>query len=112
MAALSGRWRSLLLTPIFTGLRASELRGLCSSDIDLGRRTIRVHQRADRFNDLGQPKSEAAERRVPIPPLVANALRSGALRMVDRSYDGTRKTNRSMRTPARSTSFSQTASGT
>jgi integrase len=33
--ALNGRWRPLILTAIFTGLRASELRGLRWSDIDL-----------------------------------------------------------------------------
>ena len=32
---LEGRWRPLILTAIFTGLRASELRGLQWSDVDL-----------------------------------------------------------------------------
>src|SRR5690606_5278051 len=35
VGALSGRWRPLLLTAIFTGLRASELRGLRWKDVDL-----------------------------------------------------------------------------
>jgi integrase len=77
--ALQGRWRPLLLTAIFTGLRASELRGLRWGDIDLDRGEIRVHQRADRFNDIGRPKSEAGDRTVPIPPLVANTLREWKL---------------------------------
>jgi integrase len=75
VAALEGRWRPLLLTAIFTGLRASELRGLRWSDLDLERREIRVHQRADRFNEIGKPKSISGERTVPAPPVVINALR-------------------------------------
>src|SRR5262245_1927802 len=38
----AGRFRSLLLTAIFTGLRASELRGLRWSDVDLKRGEINV----------------------------------------------------------------------
>jgi integrase len=79
IAALEGRWRPLLLTAIFAGLRASELRGLRWADVDLDRKEIRVHQRADRFNDIGRPKSEAGERTVPIPPMVANALKEWKL---------------------------------
>ena len=35
MAHLKGRWRPLMLTAMFTGLRASELRGLRWQDVDL-----------------------------------------------------------------------------
>lgn len=79
VGALEGRWRPLLLTAIFTGLRASELRGLRWSDVDFDKREIRVHQRADRFNAIGRPKSEAGERSVPMPPLVMNTLREWKL---------------------------------
>lgn len=79
VGALEGRWRPLFLTAIFTGLRASELRGLRWSDIDLDRRIVRVHQRADRFGDIGRPKSVAGERSVPIPPIVASALKEWRL---------------------------------
>lgn len=75
VGAVEGRWRPLLLTAIFTGLRASELRGLRWSDVDFDNRAIRVHQRADRYNEIGQPKSEAGERTVPAPPIVINTLR-------------------------------------
>jgi integrase len=68
----------LLLTAIFTGLRVSELRGLRWSDVDLERREIRVHQRADRFNTIGKSKSISGERTVP-PPMVINALREWKL---------------------------------
>lgn len=79
VSTLQGRWRPVLLTAIFTGLRASELRGLRWSDVDLGRGEIRVHQRADRFNDIGAPKSVSGERTVPVPPMVINALREWKL---------------------------------
>lgn len=79
VAALSGRWRPLLLTAIFTGMRASELRGLRWQDIDLAAGRVRVHQRADRYNAIGKPKSEAGERSVPLPPIVANTLREWQL---------------------------------
>ena len=36
MNAAEGRWRPFLLTAIFTGLRASELRGLRWDDVDFG----------------------------------------------------------------------------
>jgi integrase len=79
LASLTGRWRPLLLTATFSGLRASELRGLRWSDIDLERRTLRVCQRADAHNEIAAPKSEAGDRTVPLPPLVANALKEWKL---------------------------------
>lgn len=79
IGAVQGRWRPLLLTAIFAGLRASELRGLRWLDVDLERKAVRVHQRADRFNDIGRPKSEAGERSVPVPPMVVNALKEWRL---------------------------------
>jgi integrase len=79
VACLQGRWRPLLLTAIFCGLRASELRGLRWSDIDFAERQIHVCQRADRYNKIGKPKSEAGNRTVPVPPLVLNALREWRL---------------------------------
>lgn len=74
VTALAGRWRPLLLTAIFTGLRASELRGLAWSSVDLERRVLTVSQRADRYNELGAPKSETGSRDVPLPPIVVNTL--------------------------------------
>lgn len=79
VGALSGRWRAVLLTAIFTGMRASELRGLRWLDVDIDRNQIRVHQRADRFNKIGAPKSRAGERTIPAPPIVINALREWKL---------------------------------
>lgn len=79
VAHLAGRWRPLILTATFCGLRASELRGLRWQDVDLEKREIRVHQRADRFNDIGRPKSISGERALPAPPMVINALREWKL---------------------------------
>ena len=79
IAALEGRWRPLLLTAIFTGLRASELRGLRWIDVDFDRRELHVRQRVDRYKTAGAPKSEAGERSVPLTPIVANTLKEWKL---------------------------------
>jgi integrase len=76
---LDGRRRPLILTAIFTGLRASELRGLAWSDVDLERGELHVRQRADRYNAIGRPKSEAGERVVPLLPLLITTLRAHRL---------------------------------
>lgn len=79
LGAATGRWRPLLLMATFCGLRASELRGLRWTDVDLEKREVHVRQRADRFNDIGRPKSVSGERTVPAPPPVVNALREWKL---------------------------------
>jgi integrase len=76
---LQGRYRPLLLTAIFTGLRASELRGLRWAEIDFEKRELHVRQRADRFKVIGKPKSDAGERTVPLPPIIVNTLREWKL---------------------------------
>ena len=70
-----GRERPLLLTAIFTGLRASELRGLTWSDIDLKQSELHVRQRADCFAAIGSLKSAAGRRSVPLLPMLVQALR-------------------------------------
>jgi integrase len=79
LAALDGRWRPILLTAVFTGLRASELRGLRWSDVELDKRELHVRQRVDKWNKAGPPKSSAGERTVPLPPMVVNTLREHKL---------------------------------
>ena len=74
-----GRWRPLLVAAAFTGLRASELRGLRWKDVDLKKHELHVRQRADRYNEIGAPKSAAAHRTVPFGPFVANALKQWKL---------------------------------
>jgi integrase len=75
----AGRFRPLLLTAIFTGLRASELRGLRWDDVDLKRSELHVRQRADRYGKIGRPKSEAGERTIPLPPMLVARLREHRL---------------------------------
>jgi integrase len=79
-AHLTGRWRPLILTAIFTGLRASELRGLQWGDVDLKRGEVHVRRRADRYNVIGEPKSAAGARTVPLSPIVVNTLREWKLK--------------------------------
>jgi integrase len=78
-AAPDGRARALLMTAAFTGLRASELRGLRWSDVDLSRGKLTVSQRADRFNNIGAPKSASGKRELPIGPMVVNVLKQWKL---------------------------------
>jgi integrase len=77
-AAPEGRARALIMTAAFTGLRASELRGLRWEDVDK-HNVIHVRQRADRYNEIGRPKSVSGERNVPIGSMVANTLRQWKL---------------------------------
>jgi integrase len=79
VAHLQGRWRPLLFTAIFAGLRASEIRGLRWSDIDLKRGELHVRQRADKFKAIGKPKSAAGERTIPMPPILVSTLREWKL---------------------------------
>jgi integrase len=78
-AASDGRY-PLLLTAIFTGLRISELRGLRWDDVDLKGSELHVRQRADRYGEIGKPKSKAGHRTVPLPPMVLNTLREWKLK--------------------------------
>jgi integrase len=75
----TGRWRPFLVTTIFTGLRASELRGLRWSDVDLDRATLTIRQRADAWGSIGSPKSDSAKRTVPLAPIVVNTLKEWKL---------------------------------
>ena len=77
--AATGRMRPLLIVAIFAGLRSSELRGLRWDDVDLKAGELHVRQRADRYNEMGKPKSEAGERVIPLGPMVVNTLREWRL---------------------------------
>lgn len=69
-----GRARAFLMTAVFTGMRASELRGVRWSDVDLKRATITVRQRADATNEIGSPKSKKGRRTIPIVAALVEAL--------------------------------------
>jgi integrase len=73
-ATKPGKWHAMLLTAAFTGLRASELRGLPWRDINTETKILTVRQRADRWNAIGPPKSESAQREVPLAEGLARAL--------------------------------------
>jgi len=77
--AAEGRWRPLIITTVFTGLRASELRGLTWNDVDLTAETLTVRQRADHWNAIGSPKSAAGKRTVPLTPMTVNTLKEWRL---------------------------------
>jgi integrase len=79
VAGAKGRWRPLILTAIFCGLRGSELRGLRWIDVDFDARNISVAQRADAFHAIGRLKTKAGYRSIPVPSLVINSLREWKL---------------------------------
>jgi integrase len=79
LATASGRWRPFFITATFTGMRASELRGLPWDHVDFERKVIHVCQRANLWGDIGPPKTEAGDREIPMSPMVVNALREWRL---------------------------------
>ena len=79
LAKAEGRWRPLLVTAVFSGLRSSELRGLAWDDVDFDDKVIHVRQRADHWGAMGAPKSAAGDRMIPMSPMVFNALREWRL---------------------------------
>ena len=79
LTTVEGRWRPLIVTATFTGLRGSELRGLSWADVDLKAGMVKVRRRANQWGRFGPPKSRAGKRDIPMPPMVLNALREWKL---------------------------------
>lgn len=79
LAALQGRWRPLLMTAVFAGLRSSELRGLRWQDVDLQKNTITVRQRSDKWGAIGSTKSASSQRTIPVPLVMINTLKEWKL---------------------------------
>jgi integrase len=80
MQAVSGRWHALVVTAIYSGLRASELRALTWDHVEFvgdDQVVIKVRARADRWNDIEEvTKSKASNRDVEIAfPYAVNTLR-------------------------------------
>ena len=73
-------WKAFMLMAVFTGMRASELRGLRWDEVDFKHRTVTVSQRADRFGKIGSVKSGAGYRDIPIPDEVVKPLMEWKLR--------------------------------
>jgi integrase len=85
--------RAVIAVAAFTGLRASELRGLRWIDVDLKKRELHVRQRADRLNVIGAPKSDAGTRTVPFGAPIAkilseHKLKSGGCELVFPNPEG------------------------
>jgi integrase len=78
-AVKDAKLRALLLTVTLTGLRASELRGLRWTDVDLKAGEIDVRQRADRYCAIGAPKSASSRRVIPLAPDLLTALKTWKL---------------------------------
>ena len=74
-----GKHRALIVTALFSGLRASELRGLRWNCVDFKKATISVRERVDAWGEVGPPKSAAGERDVPLAPMAINALKQQRL---------------------------------
>jgi integrase len=68
------RMHALILVAAFTGLRASELRGLRWRDVHRDHHELKVHQRADRYRVIGAPKTVSSMRTVPLAGDVVKAL--------------------------------------
>ncbi|MGE3993423.1 tyrosine-type recombinase/integrase [Pseudorhodoplanes sp.] len=79
LEAIPSEQEPFLLVAIFCGLRASELRGLRWSDVDLKFGEIHVRQRADRYCKIGPPKSKSGNRKIPVPPGVLKRLKEWKL---------------------------------
>ena len=79
VAATPDHRRPLILTALLAGLRGSELRGLTWADIDFQRAMLSVRRRADRYNKLGPPKSDAGTRDIPMSAMLVNTLKAWRL---------------------------------
>lgn len=72
-------WRALLILLSFTGLRISEARGLRWANVDLAKGKLHVCERADRYLEIGPPKSISGDRTVPLTAFVINTLKEWKL---------------------------------
>ena len=69
------RYRTVLATDVFTGLRAGELLGLRWSDVDFNAGVIRVHHQVDRKGVPSPLKTKNARREVLLMPALGRMLR-------------------------------------
>ena len=74
-ATASALMRIVLYIAVFTGMRKGEILGLTWAHVDFGENIIRVRQNADRWGNLGPPKSEAGVRDIPMAPVLIIMLR-------------------------------------
>lgn len=76
LAHATGKSRIFIMTAVLTGMRASELRGLRWSDVDLDRAEVTIRQRADAYQEIGSPKSAKGRRTIPLPGDLVAALKT------------------------------------
>ncbi|MFB9354254.1 site-specific integrase [Sneathiella chinensis] len=79
---ISKAWRRyypFLQMAVSTGMRASELRGLYWSHIDMGKGVVTICQRADEDGIIGPVKSGAGRRAIRISPALVKVLREWKL---------------------------------
>jgi len=71
---------AMLYVLVFCGLRGSELRALCWTDVDFKKATISITTRADRWGIVAQPKSDAGTRDIVMNDTTAKALKEWKLK--------------------------------
>ncbi len=64
----------MLMIIVFAGLRSGEVRALRVADLDLTHNTITVNGAVDDYGRLGEPKSVAGYRTIPVPRDVLEAV--------------------------------------
>jgi integrase len=90
--AIEPRYRALVLTATFTGLRLGELRALTRRHLDLLHATVHVVEQMQELSHgeliVGPPKSEAGKRTVAIPPALIPELEAHLGRWAAPGPDG------------------------
>lgn len=87
LAAAPEHFKPLIAIAALCGLRASETRALQWTDVDFSEGLIHVRRRADAFNNIGEPKSKAGLRAVPMGPYVSTLLKRWRLACPNGSMD-------------------------
>lgn len=76
LAHATGKPRIFIMTAVLTGMRASELRGLRWTDLDMVKGEVTIRQRADAYQEIGSPKSAKGRRTIPLPADLVAALKA------------------------------------
>ena len=77
----------MLRLAMLAGPRQSEIRALAWRNIDLTSHEVHVFQRADRWSNIGPPKSAAGTRSIPIGPTLISILKAWKLRCPPNNLD-------------------------
>jgi integrase len=74
IGATPERYRVLVAASMLTGIRQGEALGLQWQDVDVKAGVLRVRRQLDRTGRLVEPKTQAAKREVPFPPVLGRML--------------------------------------